>query len=124
MPLYHYTCDHSRAAITDLLLPSRDLVDPGHPNADLASPFVWLTDLTVPIPQALGLTMTAIACDRTVHRYRVTNPSDCNHWLDVRKMLPSHYVELLEAAPGVRPAHWWISTSPVPVVYDPVRVTA
>lgn len=120
MTLWHFTCDHGRAQIVDVLRSGSDLVDPANPRAEFASPFVWLTDLALPNRSALGLTMHHISCDRTVHRYRVTDESTCVRWLAARRVLPRGYVDGLELAPDARPAHWWISAAPVPVVYDPV----
>lgn len=110
MTLFHYCCAHSHAQITDTLRPNRGLV--------------WLTDLNVPIRDALGLTSHMLGCDRTAHRYRVTDESVCIRWVDSRL---SHLIGpareqtlALESMPGVKPMHWWVAEVPVPVVYDPI----
>lgn len=116
--LWHYTCHHGWAALGNVgeLVPARNLTDripPGWWPGD----FVWTTDLAAPIRDALGLTMELAACDRTRHRYRVTDPATCTPWVDVRHVFPDAH--LLENAPGARPRHWWVSPLPVPAVYDP-----
>ncbi|MGH9252915.1 MAG: hypothetical protein ACRD0W_25905 [Acidimicrobiales bacterium] len=107
MTLYHYTCDHGAARIGDsgILQPHLGLV--------------WLTDLDVPMREALGLTSHILNCDRIVHRYRVTDTASCQRWLTY---LGRRWQLDLELADGARPAHWWVSEQPVPVVYDPKPV--
>lgn len=108
--LWHYTCDHGRRHIGDVgaLQPNRGRV--------------WLTDLAEPDRDALGLTMRLLTCDRTQHRYRV---------LDDAGAVPYHAVRLAEFTADQRDEletgggllrHWWIATTPVPVMYDPATV--
>ena len=118
--LYHYTCDHSHAQIDGELLSALAQ----HPHEDrfmLSGPhqLVWMTDLAHPNRDALGLTSHILACDRTVHRYRVTDPSKVVPWVKVRRAY--RWAEELESADGARPRHWWVSGVAVPVVYDPIR---
>lgn len=129
--LYHYTCDHSRAEITDTLLPARYLLSVkafrslGYTGQLLAS-FVWLTDLT-PVTQLnaykLGLDMVTLLCDRTRVRYRVTDPKGVVSWLDVREQWLSSgrhtdVIRELELRPGAEPWRWFIKAAPVAVTLD------
>ncbi|MDF9718126.1 hypothetical protein, partial [Nocardioides sp. ChNu-99] len=59
-----------------------------------------------------------LTCDRTRHRFRVTDPDALTHWIRVRRSHP--WALDLETAPGARLMHWWVATVPVPVIYDPV----
>ena len=128
MNLYHYTCGHGFRKIgkVGLLMPANDLMNPTLAK-DFNSPvarYVWLTDLSVPIKDALGLTAEHIGCDRTVHRYRVTENAIAIRWFDLRKSFDASWRDLLESAPGARPAHWWVAQEPVPVEYDPLMAHA
>lgn len=130
-PIYHYTCDHAH-----LQIGAKGTLFPGYllANVDTLWParfwpahLVWCTDLSVPIGEALGLTRVTLPCDRTAHRYRVDDGfDDITPWLTFRKMLfrtgRGEDAEALESAPGARPAHWYVSTQPLPVTYDPVGV--
>lgn len=109
--LFHFTCDHGRAALEDsgLLRPNM------HPLIGIA--LVWLTDLDAPFAEPLGLTSHMLQCDRTSHRYQVTDASSCMPWLRYEYRDP-----VLEPV-WTMPRHWWVSESPVPVVYAP-RKTA
>ena len=110
--LYHYTCDHGAAGIArdGWVSPLSDRVESPYPQAD----FAWFTDLDTPIREALGLTSHILSCDRTAHRFKVTDATEVARYLDVRRNLPS--LHDLELAPGAMPAHWWIASEPVPVV--------
>ncbi len=127
--LYHYTCDHGRDAIGDAgvltpvtwRVPAGQYLPPG--VASFVTRFVWLTDLNVPYRDALGLTSHALSCDRTGHRYRVTDATTATRWLKVRRTFSRDYVDGLEATPGAMPAHWWVAEGPVPVAYDPIPAT-
>lgn len=122
--LWHYTCSHGHLAMghkNSVLLPAAQLVvahdrhrvpEQGH--------MVWLTDLDRPITDALGLTSNFMACDRTRYRYRVTDDTTCERWVDVARRLPTALRLELQQAPGVLPMHWWVSFLPVPVVFNPV----
>lgn len=103
--LYHYTCAHAHAKISTELRPGLD-------------GFVWLTDLDAPFDYALGLTRLLTRCDRTAHRYRVTDTTDVTAYLDVRATLHRERREGLETF-GTLPRHWYVSTAHVPVIYDP-----
>lgn len=129
--LYHYTCQHGRDAIGDegMLMPMRD-----HAPEQAASvradwrwltEVVWLTDMAEPIPrEALGLTSLAIACDRSAYRYRAY-PDNAERFTDWTRRVTDaatrrHILEgLVYAEPGARPAHWFISATPVPVRIAP-----
>jgi hypothetical protein len=120
--LYHFTCDHAWALLGNAgkLRPARDQTTT-LPDNWWPADYVWVTDLAHPIRDALGLTNTLGApavCDRTAHRYRVTDTADCVPWTVVRRTVQNP--GLLESAPGVRPRHWWVSPHWVPVVYDPL----
>lgn len=122
--LYHYTCSHSRAELGDYgtLLPTADRADISHLGIN-AWPafFVWLTDRPEPDADALGLTRNYIACDRTEHRYRVTDASTTVPWLDHLQAEPQYAsVAMLLESPGADPSAWWVSKMPVPVAYDPL----
>jgi hypothetical protein len=134
--LWHYTCDHGHQGIgtEGQLLPPTTL-DPmlilkaravmGHgPAVSLFLSLVWLTDLEEPDREGLGLTMRLITCDRTRHRYRVTEPHICKPYKGIRKLLPMTMRAELEQVPHARPDHWWIAFEPVAVTYDPVQVEA
>lgn len=111
--LYHYTCGHTRVKLGSRTATLRPNTVPG-----LMSPLVWLTDLDKPIADALGLTSLLLLCDRTEHRYRVTDNTSAARWISVRRRHPLRHA--LESAPGARPMHWWVSSLPVPVIYDPL----
>lgn len=131
--LWHYTCKHSHTRLgtgTARLVPAWDLYDEkgrrNFPAEVLAvAKFVWLTDLDVPVADALGLTREVIGCDRTRFRYRV---QDDRAWIAryvaVRRSLPELVRDGLETAPGAMPMHWWVAREAVSVVYDPIPVRA
>lgn len=124
--LWHYTCMHGHAAIGDRgeLLPLR-LLEPErakmlrHPYAPLTR-LIWLTDLDTPLRTQLGLTSSMLTCDRTRHRYRVTDTTGVVPYTSIRHTLPPELVAMLEHD-GALPLHWWVAEQPVPVEYDPVR---
>lgn len=76
--LWHFTCGHGRDGITDsgMLIVNPFAASTGVPE------LIWLTDLDVPIRDALGLTSNLLGCDRTAHRYRVTDTTGCVPWID------------------------------------------
>lgn len=109
---YHYTCSHGRRLIgrRGLLLPAAELSE-----AVARIPwahFVWLTDLSVPAREPLGLTANYSKCDRTAYRYRITEASSVYPWMAIRKVFD--WAPELEAAEGARPRHWFVSSVPVP----------
>jgi hypothetical protein len=118
--LFHYTCHHGHAAIGDtgLLLPAIRLVRDGK-RMPWTGHVIWLTDLRIPIRDALGWTSNLIHCDRTTHRYQVTDDSDAYPWTMFARRLPRTMRDAVEQTPGARPAHWWIATQPIPVRYAP-----
>lgn len=117
MTLYHYTCtDHGLPGIAraGLVRPIGQLVamlPPGMPS------LAWFTDLTDPDAAALGLTGLVLACDRTAARIEVEEHPGLEPWCRWRRANPAYkaFAAVLEAAPGARPAHWWVSSAPVPV---------
>ena len=119
MTLFHYTCDHGRTALGEggLLRPAGQLTDRPLP---WTGEFVWLTDLAHPNADALGLTRTLAPCDRTRHRYRVTDVRDVVPWTDAAHRLARPIREEIEGEPGSRPRHWFVSVVPVPAIYDPI----
>lgn len=125
--LYHFTCDHGRLGIGDagclLNAKQQGLKVPKVPRYQARLfELIWVTDLETPIREALGLTSFTISCDRTRYRYKVTDAYTVDRWLDVRKDFPQRFRDELERASGALPAHWFVSSMPVPVVYDPVGV--
>lgn len=137
--LWHFTCGHSKPGIDQHgeVWPGKvvreRLRHPDQPvlprNRELPwnCDYAWFTDL----PSLAGdlakwaVVMhpddqTLTACDRTVHRYRVLDPDPCVWWpVGVRLHRLQLVRHQLELAPRAMPRHWWISTVPVPVVYDP-----
>lgn len=103
--LWHYTCQHGHDAITDTLRPGLD-------------GYVWLTDLDAPHRDALGLTSHLLRCDRTQHRYRVTDTTDVTPYTAIRATLRPERRNGLETS-GTLLRHWYVSTQRVPVIYDP-----
>lgn len=115
--LWHYTCRHAAAKIgrRGELVPAAQLVAHTYPTGRV----VWLTDLSVPIRDALGLTSELLECDRIERRYRVLDPSGALRWVDVRREWMDMWRSHLEQSPGARPAHWWVHPGPVPVELVP-----
>ena len=115
MALWHYTCDHGREGIgaVGVVRPTMQPI--------LGVSLAWFTDMAAPDRAALGLTSTVIACDRTRNRYRVLDPARCEPWWQwCRRMtVPRSRRELLEAAPGAAPAHWWVSEAALAVEATP-----
>lgn len=121
MTLWHYTCDHAHAHISDTLRPTIDLVDASKRRlVPWTGELVWLTDMTPPSRDALGLTSNTMHCDRTAHRYQVMDPWPCVPWVKVRRMFDHEQRESIESAPGAMLMHWWVSTDPVLVKYAPL----
>jgi hypothetical protein len=123
--LYHYTCEHTRAAIgaSGHLMPMRmhapQAVERIPPEYPWLADTVWLTDLAEPDRGALGLTSFTLSCDRTAVRYVADNPPavpfhDWSRGLarDVRKAMLRG---LVYTEPEARPASWWVATEPVAV---------
>lgn len=111
--LWHYTCHHGHDAIAHDGHTLRPNPHTGH---------LWLTDLEAPNVLALGLTSTLIDCDRTAHRYRITDTTTAQRWVAVRRQFPGWFRQGLENAPGAMPMHWWISLYTIPAEYAPLRV--
>jgi hypothetical protein len=102
--LWHYTCKHVAARIDragGVLRPVPQFLLTGQPV------LVWLTDLAVPDPDALGLTANVLTCDRTEIRYAVPWPERVRPWIEYRDCLDPTEVALLEI--GHDPVHWFIS---------------
>lgn len=101
--LYHYTChDHGEIGIRE-----SGLIKPGRDG------LVWMTDLDVPVREALGLTSYSLRCDRTAVRFEVTDNGYTQPWVRARRGLDPRFVADLEAAPGIMLMHWWVSGRPV-----------
>jgi hypothetical protein len=102
--LFHYTCAHGRQRIgrRGYLLPGLD-------------GFLWMTDLDVPVREALGLTSKLLDCDRTQFRYAasVDEGGGVIPYLDYRHLLDPVRREGIEAAPGVLIRHWFVAARPV-----------
>jgi hypothetical protein len=120
--LFHYTCDHGRAALgrAGFAVPIRT----HSPTAAAQLPeelawmaeLVWFTDQRHPDPVALGLTRATIDCDRTRFRYRVTDPAGIDPWLTVTRSLPRAAWKLTQG--DARPGQGWVARGPVPVELD------
>ena len=99
------------------------------PQIRLPVNVVWLTDLAEPDRDALGLTSTMLSCDRTEYRVTVAPEAvGAAVWWPVwsRRVEREIREAYEDAAPGLRPVHWWVSEVPVPVasvepVHCPVR---
>lgn len=117
MTYYHYCCAHSAAGIdaTGKVLPGFMLTEREVP---FTARVAWFTDLAVPDRFALGLTSFALACDRTEVRYRVTDPTEVMPWHVYARSIPRERREVIENAPGSRPAHWFVAVCGVLVVRD------
>lgn len=117
MTLYHFTCDHHADEVRrdGHVRSLMDLLGDDAPAAARLpqAEFAWFTDLDVPHRKALGLTSHITRCDRTAHRFEVTDATAVTRYLDVRRYHPRLWS--LELAPGAMPAHWWIASEPVPV---------
>jgi hypothetical protein len=121
MPSYfHYTCEHRAPGIRD-----DGLVYPGHKqthgaNADILgipwAAYAWFTDLAVPAREPLGLTNEILVCDRTAFRFRAIDGARLVPWISIRRNHP--WAGYLETG-GARPAHWYVSVDPVPVIEAP-----
>lgn len=122
LTLWHYTCDHGRTLIGDpgILVPALELVPmTQRDDVGITGRVVWLTDLDTPIRDALGLTSRILRCDRTAHRYRVDHPGYATRYVEWARTLDRETRHSLELAPGAMPMHWYVSTRPVRVTYDP-----
>lgn len=121
--LWHYTCDHGHEQIERAapahVVPAAALSPQIHHGPSILA---WFTDLDSPIRDALGLTSQILSCDRTAHRYRVTDGYSIVPWVEVRRLWL--WADELESAPGAMPRHWFVASVPVPVVYDPVLAVA
>jgi len=119
---FHFTCDHGHDGIggTGTLLPGHFLTKREVP---WTGRLVWLTDLAAPDRDALGLTSRILSCDRTRHRYRVTDETEVLPWVQVARTVPHDIREQIEGEPGSRPMHWYVSPVGVPAVYDPVQAS-
>ncbi len=76
----------------------------------------WFTDLDVPHREALGLTSLILSCDRTEHRFKVTQAVDVRWWPRFARELGPREREPLESAAGAMPGHWYVADVSVPVV--------
>ena len=120
MTLYHFTCDHGRHALgtSGVVLPLAQWNPRAAarltPERAAIARLSWFTDLDAAVRDALGLTSTALACDRTQFRYRVTaDPVPCLPWL----LSPYRrgWMLDLERAPGAMPRHWYVADTSVRV---------
>lgn len=108
MRLYHFTCDHGARFIrTDGVLRPRL-----HPY--LGESFVWLTPVSNPKANALGLRRVRLQCDRMAHRFEVET-DQAMPWNSVRGDFGEWEVQQLERAPGAMPSLWWVSRVALPV---------
>jgi hypothetical protein len=124
--LYHFTCSHGHAAITEtgVVLPA-SLAAPDIEWDELGdhrwiADHSWFTDQ----PDGLGSGLnhrTTSGCDRLTYRWRVTDPTNVNRFNDTGRVLPYAVRLELITRPDVMAGTWWCATEPVPVTYDPER---
>lgn len=109
--LYHYTCtDHGHPGIY-----GSGEVRPGMDGV------VWLTDLEVPVRDAIGLTRVSTKCDRGAVRYRVdTADRRVVSWMEFRRGVTRDIIDDLETFPGAMSRHWFVALEAMPATYDPV----
>jgi hypothetical protein len=141
MPLYHYTCEHGhdgimrdgviRPAIDVATIEQRKLLRRSGAAA-MTAQVIWLTTnphiVRLNINQ-VGLGMSAIEaltgqkhCDRTVHRYEITEEDQpILPWALARQKWPVRVVAELESIAGAKPDTWWISRGPLHAHYSPSR---
>jgi hypothetical protein len=125
MELFHYTCEHGRAALGDVgvVVPMRKHAPESAERlpADWGwmADLVWFTDQWPPDRIDLGLTMAVTPCDRTQHRYRATDASSLVPWHVGWLELPRNAWMLTQG--DRRPGRWWLGWDPVPVAYDPPK---
>lgn len=124
--LHHYTCVHSaQGIIADGRLRTmadhhgmRELA----PGLDWMLHIIWLTDLDMPHPRALGLDRRALHCDRTTWRFTAADTTTVVPWTRwVRSRTDITRRVRAEVEAGCLPAHWWISCVPVPVRLPALR---
>lgn len=108
--VWHYTCRH-RAA----LIGRRGLLVPASQPLFQNLPLIWLTDLAVPDVEALGLTSTTLACDRTECRYRVADVVNVRPWLEFAEQMQLDRRTVSTLTLGRQPRHWFVSTTAVRV---------
>lgn len=109
MRLFHYCCSHSAAGIRreQVLKPHRQVV-----LDDV--PVVWLTDLDAAPRAALGLTSVTLRCDRM--EFCATVDVDAEPWFVFARRFSRPQRDALEASPGARPMHWFVSLHPVRIL--------
>lgn len=128
--LWHYTCEHGRSGLgkSGLLIPaiSQPGVDPTLVPVDhrWLLELSWATDLDAPVIASLGLTNLTIRCQRWRHRYRVLDAEKFEPWHRFARRLDYSERALVEAADGAMPAHWWVTSEPARVVFDPQEQVA
>lgn len=113
MSFYHFTClDHGLPGIRET-----GQLQPFTALPVLVPELVWLTDLESPHREALGLTSELLECDRTAVRIPVQEQHSVMPWWRWRRAHPEYqaWARVLEDAPGVRPAHWFVSAAPLPI---------
>lgn len=123
--LYHYTCEHSFAALgigTVTLYPggSPEAAERNKDKGIWASRLVWATDLAIPDRAALGLTSYILDCDRMSYRYRIVSPEVMVPWHVLARLLTREMREEIESQPGSRPMHWWVTGAPIEAEYAPM----
>jgi hypothetical protein len=112
MLLYHFTCRDGAAQVERCgeLRPN--------PQPQLGGiPLLWLTDLDEPTRHQIGLTSATLACDRMQRRFAVD--CDAQRWVDFVRTLTREQRRMarkLTLAAGAHPMHWYVRTTPVPVL--------
>ena len=104
--LYHFTCSHGFAGIRQTC----ELRPNIHPFMHHLGPLLWLTDLSEPDAESVGLTSEWQSCDRRAYRY-IVHTRAAIPWRDVRGRAPRDVVAALEAYGA--PDHWWVVRRPL-----------
>lgn len=73
-------------------------------------PLLWLTDLSEPLPDQVGLSSEILSCNRLEHRITVQSKA-VNSWSDLRSKVANDVLRDLEA--HAEPNHWFVARRPL-----------
>ncbi len=112
--LYHFTCKDGARMIGRY----NCLIIPQGPHPICRWNISWFTTEAAPDPEATGLSTVRSTCDRTAHRYIVSDPGPCVPWEGSRWQAetPPPFRQVMEEYGDVE--HWWVSDVPVRVIWD------